>query len=115
MIDYESLLFDPAYEVFGVDAVLTLADSAGTTAPVTVIDKTGGVSLGPNIEVGTILPGAVVRVSELAAYGITAAALDEATLIFNGGVWRIASHHPKPVPSGESFGEIVLMLEQVNG
>jgi hypothetical protein len=115
MIDYAALLFDPAYAIFGVDAVLTLADTAGTAVPVTVIDKTAGLPLGPNVEIGTIIPGAMLRAADLAAHNVDRDALDEASIAFNGKSWRIASSYPKPVPSGEANGEIVLVLEAVDG
>ncbi|MBB2698958.1 UNVERIFIED_ORG: hypothetical protein GGI66_003635 [Rhizobium esperanzae] len=114
-MDYAALLFDPAYSIYGAAAVLTLADTAGTQVPLTVIDKTAGLPLGPNIEIGTIVPGAMLRAAELAERGVDRAALDEAVIAFNGNNWRIASCYPKPVPSGEANGEIVLVLEAVDG
>ncbi|UIY25877.1 hypothetical protein LZK76_10795 [Rhizobium leguminosarum] len=112
-MDYAALLFDPAYSIFGVDAVLTLADTAGTQVPLVVIDKTAGLPIGPNVEIGTVVPGAMLRFSDLAVKGVDRDALDEATIAFNGNTWRIASHFPKPVPTGEANGEIVLVLEAV--
>ncbi|TBE54467.1 hypothetical protein U8P68_10880 [Rhizobium ruizarguesonis] len=112
-MDYAALLFDPNYSIFGVDAVLTLADTAGTEVPLVVIDKTGGLPIGPNVEIGTVLPGAVLRSSALAESGLDRDALDEAVIAFNGKSWRIASYYPKPVPTGEANGEIVLVLEAV--
>ncbi|TBA16099.1 hypothetical protein [Rhizobium ruizarguesonis] len=112
-MDYAALLFDPTYSIFGVDAVLTLADTAGTEVPLVVIDKTGGLPIGPNVEIGTVLPGAVLRASDLADEGVERDALDEAVIAFNGKIWRIASYYPKPVPTGEANGEIVLVLEAV--
>jgi len=114
-MDYATLLFDPAYSIFGVDAVLTLADTAGTAVPLTVIDKTAGLPIGPNVEIGTIVPGAMLRASALADNGVDRDALDEAVIAFNGKTWRIASYYPKPVPTGEANGEIVLVLEAVDG
>ncbi|MGR9317290.1 hypothetical protein ACU8LZ_12665 [Rhizobium leguminosarum] len=114
-MDYAALLFDPAYSIFGVDAVLTLADTAGAQVSLVVIDKTGGLPIGPNVEIGTVVPGAVLRASALADNGVDRDALDEATIAFNGKSWRIASYYPKPVPSGEANGEIVLVLESVDG
>lgn len=112
MLDYKSLLFTPAYTIFGAEAVLTLADTAGTELTLTVIDKTSGVALGNNVEIGTLVPGAVLQVSDLTDAGLSADDLVEATIVFNGGTWRIASHYPKPVPSGEASGEIVMVLEK---
>lgn len=114
-MDYAALLFDPAYSIYGVDAVLTLADTAGTQVTLVVIDKTAGLPIGPNVEIGTIIPGAMLRAAELAERGVDRDALDEAAIAFNGNSWRVASHHPKPVPTGESNGEIVLVLEAVDG
>ncbi|MEJ6845088.1 hypothetical protein V3589_02545 [Sinorhizobium fredii] len=114
-MDYASLLFAPAYSFFGSNAVLTLADTAGTEVTITVIDKTAGLPLGPNIEIGTVVPGAMLQAADLTAAGVGREDLDEATIAFNGNTWRIASHYPKPVPSGEANGEIVLTLEAFNG
>ncbi|MBZ7921658.1 hypothetical protein LAC81_07670 [Ensifer adhaerens] len=115
MIDYGSLLFGPIYGTLGVEAVLTLADTAETQVTVTLIDKTGGLPVGPNVEIGTVVPGATVQVADLAAVGVTVEQLDDAHVSFSGRTWRIASHHPKPVPSGEADGEQVLILEADNG
>jgi len=114
-MDYATLLIDPIYGVFGVDAVLTLGDTAETEAAVTVIDKTAGVDAGDNVPTGTLLPGAVIRVSDLTAHSLTRADLDGASVTFSGNTWRIASHFPKPVPSGEAQGEIMMILELDNG
>lgn len=115
MLDYADLLLAPLYDAFGVDATLTLADTAATEIAVTAIDKTAGIEVGQNVEVGTVIPGAVIRASDLTAAGFSRDDLDEATIAFSGNNWRIASHHPKPVPSGELAGEIVLVLELDNG
>jgi len=114
-MDYAALLFDPAYSIYGVDAVLTLADTAGTQVPLVVIDKTAGLPIGPNVEIGTVVPGAMLQASALADKGVERDALDEAAIAFNGRSWRIASFHPKPVPTGEANGEIVLVLEAIDG
>jgi len=111
MIDYGDLLLAPLYTAFGVPAILTIDDSDATEADLTVIDKTGGVMVGDNVAIGTVEPGAILRLSDLLGVGLTRASLDEATIAFSGNVWRIVSHHPKPVPSGETAGEIVLILE----
>ncbi|KEC73149.1 hypothetical protein RLPCCGM1_c1265 [Rhizobium leguminosarum bv. phaseoli CCGM1] len=114
-MDYAALLFDPAYSIYGAAAVLTLADTAGTQADLVVIDKTAGLPIGPNVEIGTIIPGAMLRAAELVEKGVDRDALDEAVIAFNGKSWRIASYYPKPVPIGEANGEIVLVLEAVDG
>jgi len=114
-MDYAALLIDPIYGVLGVDAVLTLGDTAETEVAVTVIDKTAGVEVGDSVQTGTLLPGANVRVSDLTAASLTRDDLDGAIIAFNGNTWRIASHHPKPVPTGEAQGEITMILELDNG
>jgi hypothetical protein len=111
MIDYGDLLLAPLYDAFGVAALLAIDDSNATEFALTVIDKTAGVAVGDNIAIGTVEPGAIVRTSELTGWGLTRESLDGAMIGFSGNVWRIASHHPKPVPSGEAAGEIVLILE----
>ena len=111
MIDYGGLLLAPLYDVFGVAAILAIDDSNATEFAVTVIDKTEGIATGDSIAIGTVEPGAILRTSDLTGWGLTRDDLDGATITFSGNVWRIASHHPKPVPSGEATGEIVLILE----
>lgn len=111
MIDYGGLLLAPLYDVLGVAAILTIDDSNATEYGVTVIDKTGGVAVGDNIAIGTVEPGAILRTSDLTGWGLTRENLDGATIAFSVNLWRIVSHHPKPVPSGEADGEIVLILE----
>jgi|HubBroStandDraft_5_1064220.scaffolds.fasta_scaffold768054_1 hypothetical protein len=115
MIDFPSLLYDPVYVALGVPAVLTLNDSAGTTANITVIDATSGIASderGPGGAFGlqTIRPVAYVRATELNTNAITPYELEDASIVFNANTWRIESHQPKPSPGGEAAGEIMLIL-----
>ena len=111
-IDYSALFLDPIYEVFGVDAVLTLNDTAGTEISLTAIDKTSGVMVGQNVQTGTTEPGAVIRYSELTDAGCDLEDLLDTTISFSGLVFRVIAHHPKPVPTGKTSGEIILILEE---
>jgi hypothetical protein len=113
-LDYGAVLFAPIYLVYGVEAVLTLQDTAGTQLTLTVIDMTDGIETGDGVDVGTVVPGAVFQLSELTGQGFARADLDRASITFNGGTWKIVNHVPKPVPSGEANGEILLTLEETN-
>lgn len=106
-MDWTSLLYGPVYSVLGVDATLTLNDTAATEISLTAIDKTAGVEVG-SVDVQTIVPAAIVRASELAS--ISLATLEDGTLLMNGRTWTIKSHMPKPSPGGEDDGEIYLIL-----
>ena len=113
-IDYQALLLDPIYATIGVAAVITLdtdSDSEAPTFDVTVIDKTGGVSLGDHdSKVETLEPAACVRYSELTSNGLSPVDLDGASIEFNGSSWKIKSWPKRPVPSGARKGELLLIL-----
>ena len=111
MIDYASLLYGPAFDVLGVPATLTLDVSDAEPVTLTVLDKTAGVEVGDKITVSTILPAAMVRVSELTAAGVSASDLRGATITFNGKSWSIMRHEYRPSPNGEADGELLLILE----
>lgn len=119
LVDFDALLYDPAYAVFGEDAVLTLADTAGTEINLTAIDKTAGIVVGANnrfnadrfnTEVDTIAPAAIVRAPDLA--GVQLADLAQATLALNGKTWTVVNHAARPSPKGEAAGEILLILSE---
>lgn len=116
-MDYQSLLYDPAYELFGVAAELTPPGwTAG--ADLTVLDKSAGVvvsggdgAAAAGYEIDAVRPAAIVRAVELSASGIVAGDdLDGAALTMNGRTWRIEAHMPKPSPLGEGDGEILMIL-----
>jgi hypothetical protein len=110
MTDFSALLYGPLYAILGAPALLTIDDAPPLT--ITAIDKTSGVevSASGSLDVLSIKPAAVVRMSELAALGVALAALDEATLLLNGKSWRVRSHMLKPGPQGEHKGEVFLIL-----
>jgi hypothetical protein len=87
-------------------------EGPGTTdVEVTVIDKTGGVSLGDHdSKVETLEPAACIRYSELTSNGLTPLDLDGGSLEFNGSSWKIKSWPKRPVPSGARKGELLLIL-----
>jgi hypothetical protein len=109
-VDYQALLYGPAYGVLGVAAVLHMGDPLGDV-PITAIDKTAGLALNQAVDVQTVLPAATVRAPDLAAAGIALEDLDGKILTLNGKDWRVASLHPKPSPNGEGDGEIYLILD----
>jgi hypothetical protein len=109
-VDYAAALYGPIYAVIGVPAVLTVSDS---DLALTAIDKTAGIGDGSAVEIETVVPGAVVRAAELADQGIGPDDVDGATIAFNGGTWTIRAHRSIPAPTGESLGEILLMLSEI--
>lgn len=112
LVDFGTLLFDPNYTVFGETAVLTLDDTAGTTADLTAIDETAGVEVLEGPQVSTIRPCATVRTSELTEKGIAVADLPGAGLALNGKAWTVYSHQYLPSPKGEAVAEVRLLLEE---
>ncbi|RWQ12337.1 hypothetical protein [Mesorhizobium sp.] len=112
LVDFDVLLYDPNYTVFGEPAVLTLDDTAGTTADLTAIDETAGVEVLENASISTIRPAATVRTSELTEKGVAVAELANASLTLNGKNWIVISHHYLPSPKGETQAEIRLILEE---
>jgi hypothetical protein len=105
--------YDAIYGALGVDAVLTLADTAATEIELTAVDKTFGIEVLSGPGVATILPAADLRVYELDEADVAVASLDGAAIAFNGRSWRIASHEMRPSPAGEDEGEVRLILEKV--
>ncbi|TIX27306.1 hypothetical protein [Mesorhizobium sp.] len=112
LVDFDVLLYEPAYTVFGEAAVLTLDDTAGTTLDLTAIDETAGVEVLEGPQVSTIRPCATVRTTELAEKGIAVADLPGAGLTLNGKSWTVYSHQYLPSPKGEAQAEVRLLLEE---
>jgi len=106
-----SVHYNTIYAVHGVAAVLTPNSSLGET-DVTAIDKTAGVVVGESVDVQTIRPGAMLRMSELASNGIAADELDDGTIELNDKTWLIKAHLLRPSPTGEATGEVLLILQE---
>ena len=112
-MDYQATLYGPVYDVLGVPALLRLA--GGAAFAVTSLDKTAGVAVGGAVDVQTVVPAAVVRVTELAAKGVTPAQVDDGQITLNGVTWVIEAHKPAPSPNGEADGEVYLLLKGGTG
>ena len=108
-MDYQATLYGPVYGLLGVPALLRLA--SGAAFAVTALDKTAGVAVGGAVDVQTVVPVAVVRVTELAAKGVTPAQIDDGQITLNGVTWEIEAHKPAPSPNGEADGEVYLLLK----
>lgn len=113
MIDFDAAMLGPIYATLGVSATLTIVDPSDDF-DLTVIDKTGGVEVGENVEVPTIKPCAAIRISDLTALGLSKDDLIDGTLTFNGSSWTITNVVPKPVPNGERSGEIHAYLQKLD-
>lgn len=110
-VDAAGILYgadSPLYSVLGSAA--TLVDVDGESFALTVIDKTAGVNLdiGGDIAVNALTPACVVRSFELAQ--VDAAKIKRGRITFNGATWEIDGKLPRPGPSGESSGEVFLLL-----
>jgi len=114
LVDFQSLLLDPNYLVFGVDAVLTPVD--GFPFTLQAIDQSAGVAVGDpsGVQVDTVKPAATIRAFELAEKGLCAGDLNGAALSLNAKTWRVESARPMPTPNGEAAGEIMLFLIEVD-
>lgn len=115
--DYTSILYNPIYTSIGVVAVLSINNSAGNTADITVIDHTAGIAVDDRGGIGlqTIKPVAYVRAVELEQNDIESWELPNAQLTFNNNDWQIESFQPKPSPGGEADGEYMLILIELTG
>ena len=108
-VDWQGDHYDPIYSVLGVEATLTSAGGASGT--VTAIDKTVGVAIpDARTQIDTIRPVARVRARELEAGGVAVSDLPEGSITLNGQTWRIKSYRMRPAPTGESDGEVDLIL-----
>jgi hypothetical protein len=112
LIDFNAVLLSPVHDILGdAAAVLTPASSVG---PLTLnaIDKSTGILVGvpgqPGVE--TLLPVAIIRMTELTAGGITTDDLEGAGLVLNSKAWRVDSWRPAPTPNGEAQGRLWLFL-----
>lgn len=128
LVDFDTVLFNPIYTVFGDVAVLTLDDTAGTVIdtgangePLLAIDKTAGVvaSLNGNdagrnrfgAEVETVALAAVVQAPDLAS--IDLADLRDATLLLNSKTWTVRGHLLQQSCNGPGTGEVMLLLTEM--
>jgi len=110
--DWSDILLGPCYDEFARPAVLTLVAGAFDIA---AIDDTAGVLLpAGGIGIETLSPVARVRAADLLGLGVTMAQLDNQALALNGKNWTITAHRMKPSPSGESDGEVILLLERAS-
>lgn len=112
-MDYPTLLYDPIYDIFGVEAKIT-PGVGGSPFTVTALDKTAGIAVGSGVDIQTIEPAACVRVYELTANDISRLDLDNGTIEINNVTWRIDATLPRPSPSGEAIGELFLILGNQN-
>lgn len=114
-IDFGAVLLDPLYATLGVAATLTVP-SVTAAMPVTAIDGTSGVVIEQGkLGLQTIKPVASLRMRELTGLGLVASQLKNGTISLRPGSadqadWRIESYAIKPNPSGETAGEVQLIL-----
>lgn len=108
MIDFDALLFGPAYRVFAEPAVLKIG---AATHQINVIDGTRGVAVeeGGPIAVETVRPVVDVRRSQLLQRGIALSGLVDAELVFSGQSWRIKT----PLDLNRDEVRLILMAEDV--
>ena len=102
---------DAIYATLGVEASLEVASA---TYSITVIDKSQGVLIEDHkAGIATMIPGAVVRVSELTENALARSDCRQAILTMNDKFWRVENTKPLPTPRGESEGELLLLLIEV--
>lgn len=115
-IDWGAVLLDPLYAARGVPAILTVPSITGPL-PVTALDNTAGIVIDQGrLTLQTIKPAASLRRRELTSLGVAQpSALIGGTIDLRPGTpdeatWRIESFIPKPNPTGETAGEVQLIL-----
>jgi hypothetical protein len=111
MIDWTAH-YDTIYQTLGVSAVLTGNNTDAVEAAITVIDKTSDAKTGQVLDVNTVRPVAAVRMAELAGFGVGLDDLDGGGIVFNGKTYSIETHQVKPAPTGESLGEVYLIMTE---
>lgn len=113
-LDYQSLLYDPNYNIFGVDASLQPGTGEAEVVGLTVIDKTQGALVQDAMRIGveTVKPACTVRAKEIIAAGLGLQNLAGGTVQFNSKTWRIDGVRPLPSPKGEGDGEFMLILSE---
>jgi hypothetical protein len=109
MIDFDTLLLQPAYEVFAEPARLTIGAAA---YDIDVIDGTRGVAVeeGSPIAVETIRPVVDVRRRQLELNGIAVADLIDAALRLAGQIWRIKA----PLELNREELRLILMADDAD-
>lgn len=115
-MDWKATLLDPIYRAMGIPAVLVLASTDATYTGLTVIDKTTGIEVGSGGDLGisTIKPACAIRVEDLTSRSIDLIDLKGSQIAFNSKAWRIEHRVPRPLPSGESEGELLLILTEID-
>lgn len=109
-------MLDPLYAALGVPATITIpaddsSDVEVIVSDLTVIDKTGGVTIGDHdAQIDTLEPACCIRHAELTANDLTIADIDGASIEFNGSRWKIKGAPKRPVPNGAKKGEVLLIL-----
>jgi hypothetical protein len=107
LLDWNTLLYDPAFAAFGVPAMLTY--TAGVVE-ITVIDDTRAKSnTSGQLEMHDVGPGAFARMPELINKGI--ALKDCEALGFNNQTWLIRFGELRGSPNGEDQGEVRFFLK----
>ena len=108
---YTDFLLEPIYVALGVPIDFTLQDMV-TQFQLIGLDKTSGVEvLADDIDVSTVQPACIIRMSDLVNLGYSVSQLNRALVEFNGKSWQISHFHPKPSPNGEADGELYIILE----
>lgn len=93
-LDFAGLLETPAYDIFGVAAILTAIDRAALT--ITVLDKIVEVEEAgaSGVIVPTLRPAIDVRLADLEAAGLAREDLVKAAIVFGGTRYRVISTQP---------------------
>jgi hypothetical protein len=123
MMSIWSAALDALYRSdLAVHALLQPGSGSSETVVVRAMDLSAGVAVGDASEVKaqSLLPAAVVRMTELTAKGLTRDDVGEGTITMpvdeHGGLlphsvtFAIAATQPKPSPEGEAKGELYIFL-----
>lgn len=110
-IDYQSLLYDPIYQMLGVDVTLTTVDDAEISLTVLNLTKPNSFS-GFGVDFQTFQPSVKIRMAELSDLSPQDDILG-GELAMDGETWTVKSYEYNASPNGNSDGELRLLLSKL--
>lgn len=109
-IDYQSLLYDPIYQILGVAVTLTTVDDQEVSLTALNLTKPSSIS-GLGIDFQAFQPAVKIRMSELSGLSLQDDVLG-GELELDGETWDIKSYERNASPNGNSDGELRLLLSR---
>jgi hypothetical protein len=108
--DSTTRILNRLYTSFGVTLIFA-SPYDGSPVVLTAIDRTAGVEFPERkMEIATFRPAADIRRVDLDSRSIRPSDMEGVAILLNGKPWTVKSVAPRPVPGGQSPGEIRLIL-----